>query len=167
STPEHSQPQASQQGNQNSDQTKAEPGHITTRVHRTKTTQSNAQEEVKQPVTAQKEPVQAHHEGIRKGPNLTLPSLDLLDEPEVHEVDQEWIDEKKEELHDAFYYLNVPAEVKNVTEGPSVTRFELSVEKGVKVSRITALHDDLKMALAAKDIRIEAPIPGTSLVGIE
>ena len=61
----------------------------------------------------------------------------------------------------------MPAEVKNVTEGPSVTRFELSVEKGVKVSRITALQDDIKMALAAKDIRIEAPIPGTSLVGIE
>lgn len=61
----------------------------------------------------------------------------------------------------------MPAEVKNVTVGPSVTRFELAVEKGVKVSRITALQDDIKMALAAKDIRIEAPIPGTSLVGIE
>lgn len=48
-----------------------------------------------------------------------------------------------------------------------MTRFELSVERGVKVSRITALQDDIKMALAAKDIRIEAPIPGTSLVGIE
>ena len=43
----------------------------------------------------------------------------------------------------------------------------MAVEKGVKVSRITALQDDIKMALAAKDIRIEAPIPGTSLVGIE
>lgn len=117
------------------------------------------------PVSAQTS--NSHQEGIRKGPNLKLPSLDLLDEPEVHEVDQEWIDEKKQELNDAFYYFNVPAEVKNVTEGPSVTRFELSVEKGVKVSRITALQDDLKMALAAKDIRIEAPIPGTSLVGIE
>lgn len=107
------------------------------------------------------------HEGIRKGPNLKLPSVELLDDPEIHEIDEEWIEEKKQELNDAFYYFNVPAEVKNVTEGPSVTRFELSVEKGVKVSRITALQDDLKMALAAKDIRIEAPIPGTSLVGIE
>lgn len=73
----------------------------------------------------------------------------------------------KEELNDALFYFNVPAEVQDVTEGPSVTRFELSVEKGVKVSRITALQDDIKMALAAKDIRIEAPIPGTSRVGIE
>ncbi|RIL25565.1 DNA translocase FtsK, partial [Staphylococcus gallinarum] len=91
----------------------------------------------------------------------------LLEAPEPHEKDQDWIDNKKQELNDALYYFNVPAEVKNVTEGPSVTRFELSVEKGVKVSRITALQDDIKMALAAKDIRIEAPIPGTRLVGIE
>mgnify|MGYP002718451067 FL=1 len=104
---------------------------------------------------------------IRKGPNIKLPSFDLLEEPEPHEVNEEWIDDKKQELNDALYYFNVPAEVQNVTEGPSVTRFELSVEKGVKVSRITALQDDIKMALAAKDIRIEAPIPGTSLVGIE
>ena len=91
----------------------------------------------------------------------------LLESPEEQEVDDAWIEEKKQELNDAFYYFNVPAEVQTVTEGPSVTRFELSVEKGVKVSRITALQDDIKMALAAKDIRIEAPIPGTSLVGIE
>ncbi|MEL4233884.1 UNVERIFIED_CONTAM: DNA translocase FtsK [Staphylococcus pseudintermedius] len=104
---------------------------------------------------------------IRRGPNLKLPSLDLLVAPEEQEQDENWIAEKKEELNNAFYYFNVPAEVVNVVEGPSVTRFELSVERGVKVSRITALQDDIKMALAAKDIRIEAPIPGTSLVGIE
>lgn len=104
---------------------------------------------------------------IRRGPSLKLPDVSLLDAPEEHEIDDSWIDEKKQELNDAFYYFNVPAEVQSVTEGPSVTRFELSVEKGVKVSRITALQDDIKMALAAKDIRIEAPIPGTSLVGIE
>lgn len=98
---------------------------------------------------------------------LNLPSIDLLDQPEIHEKDNAWIEEKKQQLNDAFFYFNVPAEVVNVIEGPSVTRFELSVERGVKVSRITALQDDIKMALAAKDIRIEAPIPGTSLVGIE
>ena len=121
---------------------------------------TNVQQQVQQatPVAEKK---------IRRGPSLSLPSLDLLDAPEVHERDESWISEKKQELNDAFYYFNVPAEVVNVIEGPSVTRFELSVEKGVKVSRITALQDDIKMALAAKDIRIEAPIPGTSLVGIE
>ncbi|WP_192945063.1 DNA translocase FtsK [Staphylococcus cohnii] len=112
-------------------------------------------------------PYQESKTSIRKGPNIKLPSIDLLDEPKVHEIDNQWIEEKKQELNEAFYYFNVPAEVQTVTEGPSVTRFELSVEKGVKVSRITNLQDDIKMALAAKDIRIEAPIPGTSLVGIE
>lgn len=108
-----------------------------------------------------------HKAPIRRGPNIKLPTLNLLEDHEEHEIDESWIEEKKQELNDAFYYFNVPAEVQNVTEGPSVTRFELAVEKGVKVSRITALQDDIKMALAAKDIRIEAPIPGTSLVGIE
>lgn len=111
--------------------------------------------------------VQTSKPMIRKGPNIKLPSVSLLEEPQVIEPDVDWITDKKKELNDALFYFNVPAEVQDVTEGPSVTRFELSVEKGVKVSRITALQDDIKMALAAKDIRIEAPIPGTSRVGIE
>lgn len=111
--------------------------------------------------------VQTSKPMIRKGPNIKLPSVSLLEEPQVIEPDEDWIADKKKELNDALFYFNVPAEVQDVTEGPSVTRFELSVEKGVKVSRITALQDDIKMALAAKDIRIEAPIPGTSRVGIE
>ena len=72
-----------------------------------------------------------------------MPSFDLLEEPEPHEVDEEWIEEKKQELNDALYYFNVP-EVKNVTEGPSVTRFELSVEKGVKVSGLLHFKTILK-----------------------
>lgn len=120
--------------------------------------ETNQQESIEQPQATRT---------IRRGPSVKLPDVDLLESPEQQEVDDAWIEEKKQELNDAFYYFNVPAEVQTVTEGPSVTRFELSVEKGVKVSRITALQDDIKMALAAKDIRIEAPIPGTSLVGIE
>ncbi|EKC6415908.1 DNA translocase FtsK [Staphylococcus pseudintermedius] len=126
--------------------------HVHNETHSRDSQQPQSQQEVKT---------------IRRGPNLKLPSLDLLEAPEEQEQDENWIAEKKEELNNAFYYFNVPAEVVNVVEGPSVTRFELSVERGVKVSRITALQDDIKMALAAKDIRIEAPIPGTSLVGIE
>ncbi|CAL28252.1 DNA translocase FtsK [Staphylococcus carnosus] len=154
-----------------------EAGHITESMNQLRAEQNTAAEMPQTELTEQKQETSSEdnikstkpvaHEGIRKGPNLKLPSVELLDDPEIHEIDEEWIEEKKQELNDAFYYFNVPAEVKNVTEGPSVTRFELSVEKGVKVSRITALQDDLKMALAAKDIRIEAPIPGTSLVGIE
>ncbi|HGZ9502502.1 TPA: DNA translocase FtsK [Staphylococcus aureus] len=120
-----------------------------------------------QPDVATNQAVQTTKPMIRKGPNIKLPSVSLLEEPQVIEPDVDWITDKKKELNDALFYFNVPAEVQDVTEGPSVTRFELSVEKGVKVSRITALQDDIKMALAAKDIRIEAPIPGTSRVGIE
>ena len=57
--------------------------------------------------------------------------------------------------------------MENVNLGPSVTKYELRPAVGVKVSRITHLADDLALALAAKDIRIEAPIPGKSLIGIE
>lgn len=103
----------------------------------------------------------------RKGPLFVLPPVSILDDVVEEEDNSEWLEEKKKELDEAFYHFNVPAHVVNMIQGPTVTRFELSVEKGVKVSRITALQDDIKMALAAKDIRIEAPIPGTSLVGIE
>ncbi|MGT2340872.1 DNA translocase FtsK [Staphylococcus aureus] len=68
------------------------------------------------------------------------------------ESDEDWITDKKKELNDALFYFNVPAEVQDVTEGPSVTRFELSVEKGVKVSRITALQDDIKRHWQRKNI---------------
>ncbi|MCE4956371.1 DNA translocase FtsK [Macrococcus caseolyticus] len=103
----------------------------------------------------------------RIGPKYLLPPVSLLHPEDKQERDASWVDEHKAQLDDAFYHFNVPAKVENVVVGPSVTRFELSVEKGVKVSRITNLQDDIKMALAAKDIRIEAPIPGTSLVGVE
>lgn len=103
----------------------------------------------------------------RKGPKYLLPPVSLLNPADNMERDESWVEEHKAQLDDAFYHFNVPAKVENVVVGPSVTRFELSVEKGVKVSRITNLQDDIKMALAAKDIRIEAPIPGTSLVGVE
>ncbi|MGK0575582.1 DNA translocase FtsK [Macrococcus capreoli] len=103
----------------------------------------------------------------RIGPKYLLPPVSLLHPEDKMERDETWVAEHQAQLDDAFYHFNVPAKVENVVVGPSVTRFELSVEKGVKVSRITNLQDDIKMALAAKDIRIEAPIPGTSLVGVE
>lgn len=71
---------------------------------------------------------------------------------------------KLQETLDAF---GVKASVVNESRGPSVTRYELQPETGTKVSKITSLADDIKLNLAASDIRIEAPIPGKAAVGIE
>src|SRR5690625_3509747 len=92
----------------------------------------------------------------------------LLDEP----VDQSgtndlWVEEQKGLLEKTLQHFKVRATVVNATQGPSVTRFEVKPELGVKVSRIRNLSDDLKLNMAAKDIRIEAPIPGKNTVGIE
>lgn len=70
-------------------------------------------------------------------------------------------------LQQTLQNFGVGVTVTNVSCGPSVTRYELHPEQGVKVSKIVALADDIKLSLAAADIRIEAPIPGKSAVGIE
>ena len=70
-------------------------------------------------------------------------------------------------LQQVFKTFGVNVKVTNVTCGPSVTRYELMPEMGVKVSRIVGLQDDIKLNLAAEEIRIEAPIPGKAAVGIE
>ena len=70
-------------------------------------------------------------------------------------------------LQQTLQNFNVNVTVTNVSCGPSVTRYELQSEQGVKVSKIVGLADDIKLNLAAADIRIEAPIPGKAAVGIE
>lgn len=70
-------------------------------------------------------------------------------------------------LQSTLESFGVHVTITNVSVGPAVTRYELQPEQGVKVSRITSLSDDIKLNLAASDIRIEAPIPGKAAVGIE
>ena len=74
---------------------------------------------------------------------------------------------KATKLEDALRSFGIKAEVVNITHGPSITRFELTLETGTKVSRVTSLQDDIMLAMAAISIRIEAPIPGKSAIGIE
>ncbi|MGJ9457245.1 DNA translocase FtsK [Oceanobacillus sp. CF4.6] len=81
--------------------------------------------------------------------------------------DQIWVSEQQELLEKTLKYFNVRAKVVKATQGPSVTRFEVQPEMGVKVSKIKNLSDDLKLNMSARDIRIEAPIPGKNTVGIE
>ena len=97
-----------------------------------------------------------------------FPSLALLDVPPAQKRDdQPWINEQRELLDVTLENFNVRANVVHVTQGPSVTRFEVHPEPGVKVNKITNLSDDIKLSLSAKDIRIEAPIPGKNTIGIE
>ena len=96
-----------------------------------------------------------------------FPFPNLLNPPVVENQDNEWIQFQEELLNQTLINFNVGAKVVNVTQGPSVTRFEVQPEPGVKVNKITNLSDDIKLSLAARDIRIEAPIPGKHTIGIE
>ncbi|HHU19225.1 MAG TPA: DNA translocase FtsK [Bacilli bacterium] len=97
-----------------------------------------------------------------------MPSLHLLnDHSDGLHQDQNWIREQSEKLTATLAEFNVNAHVVNVMQGPTVTRFEIKPETGVKVSKVRNLSDDIKLNMAAKDIRIEAPIPGKNAIGIE
>lgn len=96
-----------------------------------------------------------------------FPEMNLLNPPVIVEDDTEWLLYQEELLNQTLQNFNVGASVVNVTQGPAVTRFEVQPEPGVKVNKITNLSDDIKLSLAARDIRIEAPIPGKHTIGIE
>ncbi|MED1113504.1 DNA translocase FtsK [Bacillus paramycoides] len=105
---------------------------------------------------------------LQTPPEYELPSLTLLSIPQQAALDNtEWLEEQEELLNTTFNNFHVGAHVINVSQGPAVTRFEVQPDPGVKVNKITNLSDDIKLSLAAKDIRIEAPIPGKSAIGIE
>lgn len=98
-----------------------------------------------------------------------LPPPSLLTEPlqNSQQHEKSHIQATVRKLERTFSSFGVKAKVTKVHVGPAVTKYEVYPEAGVKVSKIVNLHDDLALALAAKDIRIEAPIPGKSAVGIE
>jgi len=98
-----------------------------------------------------------------------FPPVGLLKPPVKLDADSqsEWLQTQVKSLDEALSAFGVNAKVANWTVGPTVTQFQVELGRGVKVNKITNLADDLKLQLAAKDIRIEAPIPGKSSVGIE
>ncbi|MFC6180092.1 DNA translocase FtsK [Lactiplantibacillus daowaiensis] len=98
-----------------------------------------------------------------------LPAADLLTKIPKTDQSAEYatIEANSEKLKTTLASFGVQVDVKNVSLGPSVTKYELHPAVGVKVSKVVNLADDLALALAAKDLRIEAPIPGKSLIGIE
>jgi len=114
-----------------------------------------------QPAAAQKSPITA----------LALPSFDLLDKPGAPRLDPkalQIITQRQVELiNNTLQHHGVEAKVVNWSRGPTVTRYELEPAPGEKISRVQNLHNDLALALAAGSVRIEAPIPGKSVIGLE
>ncbi|MGT2847243.1 FtsK/SpoIIIE family DNA translocase [Streptococcus massiliensis] len=98
-----------------------------------------------------------------------LPTLALFapDKPKNQSKEKRLVRENIKILEETFASFGIRAAVERAEIGPSVTKYEVKPAVGVRVNRISNLADDLALALAAKDVRIEAPIPGKSLVGIE
>ena len=96
-----------------------------------------------------------------------LPSLDLLEEGSASRSGKDEVMRNTRVIEETLAHFNISARVVEVSVGPVVTRYELKPAAGVKLSRIEALDSDLSLALAARTLRIEAPVPGKSVVGIE
>lgn len=98
-----------------------------------------------------------------------LPPVNLLNDLKPADQSKEYgiIERNVKKLEETFASFGVDAKVTKANLGPAVTKYEVQPAVGVKVSKIVGLSDDLALALAAKDIRIEAPIPGRSFIGIE
>ena len=105
----------------------------------------------------------------REALEYKLPSLQLFapDKPKDQSKEKKIVRENIKILEETFASFGIKVTVERAEIGPSVTKYEVKPAVGVRVNRISNLADDLALALAAKDVRIEAPIPGKSLVGIE
>ncbi|MDD3856045.1 DNA translocase FtsK 4TM domain-containing protein [Sulfurimonas sp.] len=106
---------------------------------------------------------------VEKPKNFTLPSVDFLQKPnnKAHSVDESELDGKIKFLIEKLAHFKIDGDVVRTYAGPVVSTFEFKPAANVKVSRILNLQDDLAMALSAESIRIQAPIPGKDVVGIE
>ncbi|MDH3301846.1 MAG: DNA translocase FtsK [Acidimicrobiia bacterium] len=96
-----------------------------------------------------------------------LPGLELLDHSEVQDVDRASVERTGRRLEHALAEHAVETRLIGVVVGPTVSRFELELGPGVKVSRVTSLHKDIAYAMATPDVRILAPIPGKQAIGVE
>jgi S-DNA-T family DNA segregation ATPase FtsK/SpoIIIE len=123
----------------------------------------NVKEEV--PTT----PVEETHTSNSINPSYKLPSLDILNKPKNKntETDNSAIEGNISKLENVLKSFGVIAKVVEVHVGPTVSQYELEIASGTRVNKITTLSREIALALSKKDVRIEAPIPGKSTVGIE
>ena len=97
-----------------------------------------------------------------------FPTMDLLKAPEPQQgISEEEDALRSRRLENTLQSFRVPAKVRHITHGPAISRFELELAAGIKVSKVTDLNRNIAMNMEVKSVRIEAPIPGKSLVGVE
>jgi len=118
--------------------------------------------------SAQKMAVGENHEALTTAsdPNWQYPSIDLLNQKQ-DKADAGDVNANAQTIHDTFANFNIDVEMEGANIGPRVTQYTLKPPTGVKLTKITALENNLALDLAAHAIRIEAPIPGKRAVGIE
>ena len=132
----------------------------------------NSVEEIKQfhekeePYTP---PAVANPASLMPNPNYQLPPMSLLDDPAKNKKtnSNQFLINNKQNLERVLKDFQISGRVVDIHMGPSVTQFEVVVPSGTKVSRIVSINKEIALALAAKDVRIEAPIPGKNTIGIE
>ncbi len=130
----------------------------------------DTRQEIEKPSSSNKEVTSALTELTVEGSeHYTLPSLDIFDasQPNKRGNSTEYLKNNKTIIEQVLNDFQLYGRVVNIHEGPAVTQYEVEVKSGTKLSRITNINKELALALAAKDVRIMAPIPGKSTVGIE
>lgn len=136
-----------------------------TSVSRVETQREVKPEPKAEPKSGSEPVVHTHVEG--KPSSFQLPSLDLLDPSPPAQGEEEDLDARCRGLEDALRSFGVESRVLQVNQGPIISSFEIEPARGVKVSQITSLADDIALVMKASRVRVVAPIPGKSAVGIE
>ena len=108
-------------------------------------------------------------DAVKENENYQLPPVNLLDQPpkKTKNKNQEGIESNIVKLEEVLKEFGIIGHVVEVTVGPAITQYELELKAGTKLSKLTSINKEISLALAKKDVRIEAPIPGKSTVGIE
>lgn len=116
----------------------------------------------------EEEPVEKIENVVKTNENYKLPPLSLLDEPKkTKNNNQANIEANIQKLEEVLREFGIIGHVVEVTVGPAITQYELELKPGTKLSKLTGINKEISLALAKKDVRIQAPIPGKSTVGIE
>ena len=108
-------------------------------------------------------------EKVDENSNYVYPPITLLDKPTKNKntYSKETINHNVETLEQVFKDFSLEGKVVAINPGPAVTQYEMEIKSGTKLSKILSLHNEIALALAAKDVRIQAPIPGKSTIGVE